>query len=273
MPTFGCMRATPCFCGSGRDAAACHEMPRRERRRQRRSLLTLAETHDVAFLFPWVRPEDQVFDAFAERVARLLAASAPPIPPAVVEDGVALLGRDERRRIVDGWAERYPDRWQSVAADAGDVALAERVLVASAVRGAIVERLPARRGLLEMIETMPPSMSPCGVLGILIEPLLVWNRDDAIMVANGAGSASDPQRFIGTAHRLADSRVEPWQVDRVRELADRIRARLPIAGLPRASRLIEEGCDELDGDDEAAHGLASVLLAFYAHAVVTHDLR
>ncbi len=38
---------------------------------------------------------------------------------------------------------RYPDRWRSLATAAGDEVLVERVVVASAVKSAVIERLPS----------------------------------------------------------------------------------------------------------------------------------
>jgi hypothetical protein len=122
-------------------------MPRRQRRAQRRSLDALGEAHDISALFPWVRARDDVVIAFAKRVARELDPNDPRVPPERVEEGVALLDDRECRRIVDEWANKYPDRWTSLSGAAGDVALLERVVVASAVRGAISERRPTGRGL------------------------------------------------------------------------------------------------------------------------------
>jgi hypothetical protein len=247
-------------------------MPRRRRRRHRRELDALGEAHDLSALFPRVRPRDDVLDAFAERVARELDPDDPTVPPSWVEEGVALLDDRERRRIVDEWTSRYPDRWSSLCGAAGDVRLTERVVVASAVRGAISERRPASRDLLAMLEPMPLPKSPCGVLGMVLTPPLIWDRDDAIVVARITGSPHDPQRFLATAHELGNARVEEWHVGRVRELAERVEDELPIEQLPRASALLEAGCCETREEQDAAVGLAGFLLASYALAVATGRL-
>ena len=223
----------------------------------------------MAILFPRVRPRDDVVEAFAERVARELSAGAMQIPPDLVEEGVALIGEAERRRIVAELRDRYPDRWKSLSAAAGDEALTERAVVASAVRGAVVERRPVHRARLEMIEAMPLPASPCGALALVLEPPLVWDRDDAIILAGIAASARDTQRFLTQAHGLADARVEEWHVERVRELADRVLQQLPIQGLPRASAMLAEGVREVDEDEVAARWAASLLLALYASLVAS----
>jgi hypothetical protein len=198
-----------------------------------------------------------------------LTRTIPRVPPERVEEGVALLDDRECRRIVDEWANKYPDRWTSLSGAAGDVALLERVVVASAVRGAISERRPTGRGLLELLEAAPPSLSDCGVLGVVLAPPLLWDRDDAIVLADFAGPPGDPQRFLRTAHELGNRRVEEWHVGRVRQPAGWIEDDLPVVGLPRASARLEAGCRETREEDDAAIGLAGLLLATYALAIAT----
>jgi hypothetical protein len=261
--TFEAMTGAPCFCGSGRTLERCHRMPRRQRRRHRRSLVALAEAHDISALFPRVRPRDEVVEAFAQRVALELDPGDQRVPAGRVEEGVALLDDSERRRIVDDWASRYPDRWSSLCAAVGDAALTERAVVASAVRGAISERRPVALGPVAMLEDGALSRSPCAALALVLVPPLVWSRDDAILVSAAAAKRS-PQPFFDAAEELAGEHAEEWHVRRVQALAERLGAQLPIPGLPRASRTLGEGCRRVVADEAAAHGVAAVLLATYA---------
>lgn len=238
-------------------------MPRRQRRRHRQSLLALAEAHDISALFPWVRPRDAVVEAFAQRVALELARGDPRVPPGRVEEGVALLDDSERRRIVDDWASDYPDRWSSLCTAAGDVALTERTVVASAVRGAISERRPVPRGPVAMLEDGRLSGSPAAALALVLAPPLVWSRDDAILLCAAAADRS-PQPFFDAAEELATEHVDEWHAQRVQTLAERLAAQLPITGLSRASRTLMEGCRRVDADEAVAYGVAAVLLAAYA---------
>jgi hypothetical protein len=238
-------------------------MPRRQRRRHRRSLLALAEAHDISALFPWVRPRNAVVEAFAERVALELDPRDPRVPVARVEEGVALLDESERRRIVADWAHRYPDRWSRLCAAVGDVALTERVVVSSAVRGAISERRPVPRGLVTALEDGALSRSPCAALALVLAPPLVWTLDDAALVARaGGGTRNAP--FFDVAEDLARERVQEWHVERVQWLADRLAGQLPVAGLPRASQILADACRRVGGDDATAGAVAAVLLAAYA---------
>jgi hypothetical protein len=242
-------------------------MPRRERRRHRRSLAALSEAHDTGMLFPRVRPRDEVVVAFAGRLALELPVAAVEIPQDRIEEGVALVAESERRRIVDELRARYPSRWASLTAAAGDVGLTERAIVASAVKCAVIERLPIRRGLFELIEAMPAPASPCGVLVLALDGSLIWDRDDAIVIGRTIPPGRDAMSFYAEAHALADRRVEEWQLGRVRELAERIRDELPVVGLDRASRLLDEGIAEVAADDAAAAWVAGALLARYADLV------
>ena len=242
-------------------------MPRRERRRHRRSLAALSEAHDIGMLFPRVRPRDEVVEAFASGLALEPPRVATEIPQDRIEEAVALIDESERGRIVDELRARYPSRWASLTAAAGDVGLTERAIVASAVKCAVIERLPIRRELLEFIEAMPAPASPCGVLVLALDASLVWDRDDAVVIGRTVPPGLDSMSFYAEAHTLADRRVGEWQLARVRELAERISAELPVFGLDRASRLLEEGIEEVTKGDAAAGWVAGALLARYAELV------
>jgi hypothetical protein len=111
---------------------------------------------------------------------------------------------------------------------------------------------------------MPAPPAPGGVLVLAIDPSLVWERDDAIIVGRSIPGTSDRPTFYAEAHVLADRRVEQSHLERIRELADRIDAQLPIEGLARASRLLADGITEIHADDGAAAWVAGALLADYA---------
>ena len=212
-----------------------------------------------------MRARDDVLDAYAERVGAELR-EVEEIRQEWVEDGVELLDSRERRRVVDHLRDRYPERWQSLSRAVGDEALAERAAVASSVLAAILERQPPARELFELIEVMPPPASPCGVLMLLIDPHLVWERDDAVVLGRLVRHTGDAQRFYKEIHQLADSRVDEWHVTRVRELAARISGQVP-PNLERACALLEAALEEAERDEDAARWVAGSLLAPYAELV------
>jgi uncharacterized membrane protein len=254
----------PCICGSGRPLELCHELPRRERRRHARQLQALGEAHDISVLFPWVRPHDPVVDAFAERVALELDPDDSFVPPQVIEDGVALLDRRERDRIVETWAERYSEAWASLCAAAGDDELLRHAVVASAVRGAICERRPPPRECVEPLEMGLLRGAPCSTLAFVIAPALVWTREQAVVVAGAVAHLRSTRERFDALHDLTNGWVAEQHVDRVRVLAARLQTRLPVDGLPQASETLAEGCRQVEAEEELAAGLAAVLLATYA---------
>lgn len=258
------MTTSPCICGSGRPLERCHELPRRERRRHARQLQALGEAHDISVLFPWVRPQDGVLDAFAERIALELDPEDSFVPPQVIEEGVALLDRRERDRIVDAWAERYPEVWTSLCTAARDEELVRHTVVASAVRGAICERRPPPRECLEPLESGLLRRSPCSALAFVIAPPLVWGREQAFVAAGAVAHLRDTRKRFDMLHDLTNGWVADEHIERVRVLASRLLSRLPVDGLPQASETLAEGCRQVEAEEELAAGLAAVLLATYA---------
>lgn len=115
-------------------------------------LYVLGEAHDLAALFPAVRPRDAVFDAFAERAAAALDPAKPLVPIGLMEQGLALLDEDERRRIVESWSLVYPDRWAPLLEDGGCEPLICRAVVCGAVRIAILERCPVPAAAFTLYE-------------------------------------------------------------------------------------------------------------------------
>ena len=124
-----------------------------------------------------------------------------------------------------------------------------------------------------MIEAMLPPASPCGVLVMVLEGPLVWDCDDAVILAGIVGATKDPQRFYEKAHALADARVEEWHVERVGELAGRVACQLPVEGLPRASAMLADGVREVDEDEVPARWIAGLLLAMYASLVAAGKIE
>ena len=91
------------------------------------------ELFALAYHFPRYRPQSAAFDAWA--------ASAPEDPSdAALAAGLATLDADERRRIVDGFAQEQPTVWQSVLTDFGNDELAVELLLAGAVAAGVNER-------------------------------------------------------------------------------------------------------------------------------------
>ena len=228
-------------------------------------LFVLAEANDIAALFPGVRPRDDVFAAYADRVALNVDGHGPRVPVRAVEDGLTLLDSAERRRIVSSWRDPYPDRWAAMIADGGSETLIERAVVAGAVRVAILERCPLPREALAVFEGGLFGNLPANALTLLAPPQGTWSIDEAI-AADGivpGGPRFEPARF-DALERYAQGCVASEHVERLRAAASRIEMQLPVVGLPRASATLAAGCATIAADDGWCAAIAARQLALYA---------
>ena len=232
-----------CICGSSRPFRCCHGLRGSERRHRGRELHALGEVHDLALLFPSVRPKGTAIEAFADRLAAEIGDEPRDSTPAEAAEGVRLLSPGERRRLVRSWAGRYPGRWRKVCSEVGDTALAERTLLTSAVRAAVADRIVCPPGVVAELEDGGLERSPGAALALAISPYAVWSYEEVLAQEEPA--------------------VTGQHVARVRAQARRLGRRLPFDGLPRASATLARGC-ELVADDAAAGGVAALLLDAYA---------
>jgi hypothetical protein len=200
--------------------------------------------HDLALLFPFVRPQGTTVEAFLDRLAAQIGNEPRDSTPAEVAEGVRLLSPNEQRRLIGSWAGRYPHRWRKVCAEVGEAALAERTLLASAVRAAVADRVVCPAEVVAGLEDGGLARSPGAALALALAPSAVWSYEEML--------ATEPP----------DLRAE--HVARVRAQAKRLHRRLPFDGLPRASATLERGCELVAGNAVAAAGVAALLLEVYA---------
>jgi len=234
-----------CVCGSGRPFRRCHGLRGSERRHRARELHALGEVHDLALLFPFVRPKGMAIEAFADRLAAEMGDEPRHTTPGEVAEGVRLLSAGERRRLIGSWVDRYPDRWRKVCSEVGDAALAERTLLASAVRAAVVDRIVCPPVVVAGLDDGKLERSPGAALALALATgaHAVWSYEEAL----------GPEEPTVTVEHIA----------RVRAQARRLRRRLPFDGLPRASATLVRGCELVAHDAAAAAGVAELLLEAY----------
>lgn len=237
-----------CRCGSGRLHSRWHGLRARKRRGRGPELHALAEVHAVGVFFPFLRPQSEVFDGYAQTTAEAIGEAPREVSPAEAAAGAALLDAAEQERLVALWADRYPDRWSRIRAQVSDPALVERALVASAVRAAIMDCRACPRGVLEGLEGGQLERSPAAAIALALSlwPQAVWSYEEAVAYV------SDEPVGIGEEH-----------VPRVRAQAARLAARLPAAGLPRASATLLGGCALVARELQPAIGVAELLLDAY----------
>jgi hypothetical protein len=252
-----------CRCGSGRTTAQCHGR-RRQSPREARRLLALAEAHDAAFLCPFMRPEDEVVLAFADRAAGGLTQRG-AIPPEIVEEGAGLLPDADRARLLRSFARRYRRRWTAVVDAVGEAAPAERALVLSAVRAAIAERRLPPRSILKAVERNHRSLDTGPkVLLFLLEPGHIWPLEDAHAAITAVGRLPANADLMSAIVDVAATRLDADHRRRVRALVDHLARRLPLPRFPRTSVLLAEACAEAAEDDVLADELARASLGVYA---------
>jgi hypothetical protein len=221
----------------------CHGLRGSARRHRGRELHALAELHDLALLFPSVRPKGGAIESFADRLAASMGDEPRDSTAAEVAEGVRLLSSGERRRLVRSWAETYPSRWRTVCSIVGDEPVCERTLVSSAVRAAVADRVVCPSGVAAELEDGALERSPAAALALALSPPAIWSYEEAL--------------------RPDDSPATGRHVACVRTQAERLRRRLPFEGLPRASATLRSGCDLVAADEAAAMGVADLLLEGY----------
>lgn len=171
-----------------RDGAASLPSSAMELRRRHldRRARALRQAEAIAFFFPAVRPRGPGADALVKRLADADADT--------LDDACDNLPDEERRRIVDSWTSRHPERWAVLVGEARDVRLAERALVVGALRGAAGDSRPCDPAELAEIEAAP-AVHPGNALAAVIQPATVWEYELAVEAAAAAGTR-DRERAI-----------------------------------------------------------------------------
>jgi hypothetical protein len=196
------------------------------------------------------------------------------IPIDSVEEGLALLDERERRRLVKSWTDRYPDRWAAVVRTVGDRAIAERALLASAVRAAIGDRRPRPLAVLALLEPGDLGRSPGAALALVLSPGHVWSYEDALAAEAAAGKPGrDLAAWFRTVDDVALARMTPAHAQRLRLAAARLASQLPVPRLPNASAILARACEEVERDAGFARGVACGLLATYVRHISESSQR
>ena len=228
-------------------------------------LHALAVVHDLSAFYPIVRPvEDEVLGAFADAAVARFDEVPASLPPALVEEGLALLDARERPRLLGAAATMRRYRWGALVRSIGDAEIARRALAASAVRGAIADRLLPPRRALEFLERVRAIESGGNALLFVLPAAGVWSIDDLADLNRVLSDLEHMSReWIDSANSFAEQRLGGLHVRRVRLLAGHFAERLPLKGLRRVSSLLEEGCSLVALDDEVAYEIAVKLLGKY----------
>jgi hypothetical protein len=245
----------PCPCGSGRKFKLCHGQTREREWAHRRQQEGLDEALDYGGLFPELRPRGLRVLRAAEELAASLGDDDEVTDE--LRPVVELMDERDARAVVATYADAHPGPWADLCAEIGDTEDAEGALVI----GAVEERRPRPRSLLELIEAQR-ELEGRAALAFELPAPFVWAVRDAELAGRSLEVFEDaePMDVVGlVADRLIDADV----VRRLRWHAARLAGQLPATGLPRASRMLAEACEQVAHDEEYAHDVAALMLAEY----------
>ena len=211
----------------------------------------------LAYHFPRFRPRSAAFDAWA--------ATAPEDPSdEALAAGLATLDADERRRIVDGFAQEQAAVWQSVLADFGNDELAVELLLVGAVAAGVNERRRPLDEALWLLE-FDGEVDPVTALATAIEPEDLWSIIESAETAAALDAVSDDldadefeRRSIAVLESQAARLRTTWHDERLDALLAALRERLPDPDYARASAAL---LDAIDRGDAVRSRLATALLA------------
>lgn len=157
------------------------------------------------------------------------------------------LSAAERRRIVESWTWRYPDRW-AVLAGAVGVEAAEQALVAAALIAAVGDAKPCDPAGLAEIEACP-RVHPGNALAAVIPPSTVWDYEIAAEAAEAAAGGERNPAIAAIGFARFGSCAE-----RLRGRVAWVEQQLPFPAYPHATRVLRDGCDFA----AKGHGLAEL---------------
>jgi hypothetical protein len=219
--------------------------------------------------YPLLRPASPGALAFVEWAADELFGCDDEPADGVVEEGVALMGRLERRRLVVDAEARCFDFVDMVRVDTDERTIAHE-LAAGAVAAAIEERREPRLGLLAALDERGAAEPLHRALASVLPAEAVWAHPEALSAAGRRGCG--PSRSERIVADLAATWLEPGHVRKIRMLSQRLERWLPYDSLPRASDILTCACADVARDDEAVVCVAAELLEMSARRARPADV-
>lgn len=243
-------RNDACPCGSGRKYKRCC-IGREAELRRRRDLTE--ELFALGALFPVLRPLQAEPEEWACR-AELDRSS--------VEAGLSLLSDDERARILRCAAEHCGEAWTTAAAEYGDDAESEQLLLVGALAASVGECRDPHAELLAELEREGRTGDPVEVLAEVLACAELWSLPETVAAAVGVDPACvlRPQGVGSELGRVARDLWTPDHEQRLRFLVERVAARAPKPGLDRTSAAVTAACSAVQHDRDAQLSLAAALL-------------
>jgi hypothetical protein len=252
-------RNAPCPCGSGlKYKRCCLE--------DGTWLESVAVVASLPILFPLLRSSGPAFDAWVERGLAATVTDASGLAD-LVDEGLSLLGQDEAERILELAPTVSPDLWTHLRNDLGDEQL-EDLLHSGAVLAALGEQRTLDPHTLALLDgTNVFDQDPLEPLALTLDADALWSVVEAEAAEAAVAAIPDylddeayERRVESSLAQIVRSYWSDSHAERLQTLVARVRAQLPLAGFPRATRALATACDFFAGEQSGCERLAAMLL-------------
>jgi hypothetical protein len=195
--------------------------------------------------FPRLRPANEALERWAE-------APAGRATDGVLDEGLALVGDAERRRITaDAAAEKFLS-WNKTCRQFG-ADVAEAALLRGGVAVAAAECRELHAGALDLVERTPDA--DAATLALVLHAQDLWSGAEVERVEAALDDFPDDldddeyeRRWEALFPHTARRFWSPAHEARLDILVRRVRRRLPADGFPRASEVLRAACKRVAQD-------------------------
>src|SRR3954454_11090132 len=165
-----------CPCGSGKRFRACCGRDRAALRALQRRLTAMAEIMALPSLTPRLRPVSPGFEGWGRGIGRVADHPA----EALLDAGIAAMGTDEQRRLLDDCAVLCGRAWDGLREDVGDDDESALLLLRGAVLAGLHEREPIAGAMFRAAERHADHCDdPVCLLATVLNPSDVWSLVEA----------------------------------------------------------------------------------------------
>jgi hypothetical protein len=208
---------------------------------------------------PNLRPVSRSFDRWAD------ALDDPTPTREVIDEGVARLGRRERRRLARAFRAAVPDATGMTG-----------VFLAAAVAAALAERQWPDPAGLERLEAAGSHPGAARVLSLVMEPSDVWGFAEtaaAVASLDALGDDSSRSQRRAVVRGLAKGLVTRSHGERLDRAVARLSRLEPCTCHPRAWEAIHVACAAFERDPKVRRRLLVLLLEDSARGIRRRALR
>ena len=184
-------------------------------------------------------------------------------------EALALLPKREAGRLVDAFAEHFPDELSEALGRYDEDEVIAVILIGAVLAGkADHDAARVSNEKLLAIEEDEELTEPVEALAFALDGWRLWDDEDgeafhdeaAAQVPEWLGDEAADRRFNEILAETVERRSNEWHVVRLQRMVHEVRLQLPLDGYPRASALLEQGCERFDADPALGKVIATELL-------------